>query len=89
MLDLWKQRPPNGDDYNVFSNLALGNTLWLQILLGMNILDSSMIKQDLINCGLYNKAENEYIKTSKDVDYVKRNSINNNDFYKKSLMNIV
>jgi tryptophan halogenase len=89
MLDLWKQRPPNGDDYNVFSNLALGNTLWLQILLGMNILDRSMIKQDLINCGLYNKAENEYIKTSKDVDYVKRNSINNNDFYKKSLMNIV
>ena len=89
MLDIWKQRPPIGDDYNVFSSLALGNTLWLQILLGMNILDSSMIKQDLIKRGLYDKAENEYIKVSKDVEYIKRNAINNNDFYSKSLMNII
>lgn len=89
MLDLWKQRPPIGSDYNVFSNLALGNTLWLQILLGMNILDRSMIKQDLIKRGLYDKAENEYIKVTKDVEYIKTNAINNNEFYKKSLKEIV
>lgn len=89
MLELWKQRPPIGEDYNVFSQLALGNTLWLQVLLGMNILDNSLVKADLIGRGLYEKAENDYIRQAKELDYITRNAINNNEFYKKSLMKIV
>ena len=89
MLDLWKTRPPVGSDYNIFSKLALGNTLWLQILLGMNILDSSLVKQDLISKSLYERAKNDYTRQVKELNYITRNAINNNEFYKKSLTEIV
>ena len=81
MLDIWKKRPPINQDYGLFSNLALGNTLWLQILLGMNLLDKSMVKKDLIKKQLYNKSVNEHFRLLKEIEYVTKNAISNTDFY--------
>ena len=68
MLDLWKTRPPVGSDYNIFSKLALGNTL---------------------SKSLYERAKNDYTRQVKELNYITRNAINNNEFYKKSLTEIV
>ena len=81
MLNIWKHRPPNNKDYGLFSKLALGNTLWLQILLGMNTLNKNVVKKDLISKNLLNKAKNEYIKNINIIKYIKKNAITNNQFY--------
>ena len=81
MLDIWKHRPPKDEDYGLFSKLALGNTLWLQILLGMNLLDKNMVKRDLIKKDLYDKSINEHLRVSKEIEYVTNNAISNTNFY--------
>jgi hypothetical protein len=81
MLNIWKNRPPIDEDYGLFSNLALGNTLWLQILLGMNLLNKNMVKKDLIKKQLYHKSVNEYFRISKEIEYITKNAVSNKDFY--------
>jgi tryptophan halogenase len=81
MLDIWKDRPPTNKDYGLFSKLALGNTLWLQILLGMNLLNKNMVKKHLIYKNYFKKAENEYINNNSIIKYIKNKAIKNNTFY--------
>lgn len=91
MLETWKHRLPRTVDYK--SKLGdsfyhLGNTLWLQILMGMKILDSDMAKKELEQFDMYKYSENRYKAITNIENYCVNKAIENNSFYKEELNNL-
>jgi tryptophan halogenase len=80
-LDIWKGRMPRYADYGRHNFYDLGNTLWYQILLGMNILDKDVATDELSGFGLDNYAEECYRLTLEEDSDVFRELMSNNVFY--------
>jgi tryptophan halogenase len=88
LLELWKTRMPRANDYTHgdFANFYnLGNTLWYQILIGMNLLDSELAKNELISWNLYNTAEHHYNERLLFNKFVINKAYSTNDFYKNQI----
>ena len=88
MLNTWKYRLPRVVDYksklgDSFYNL--GNTLWLQILMGMKILDPQLAMKELHNLKMYEYSENKYKAITAIETYCIDQGINNNEFYNNEI----
>lgn len=84
-LEKWKYRMPRTIDYSIKGNnfYNLGNTLWYQICMGMNILNSEVAKKELLYYNLYEKAKQDLQQiTNYSNNYVKE-ALTTNQFYKK------
>jgi tryptophan halogenase len=67
-FEMWKTRMPRVDDYSegkMNNALGLGNALWLQVGMGMNLFNSNLAKKELEYYNLYNIAKNQ-LKNIKD-----------------------
>jgi tryptophan halogenase len=84
-LEIWKNRMPRVSDYQgTLSNsfYHLGNTLWYQILIGMNLLDCKIAEKELETFNLMLFAENSHNIRLPIVKWMVENSVDNNIFYK-------
>jgi tryptophan halogenase len=84
-LEIWKSRMPRESDYqgSLFNTFYhLGNSLWYQILIGMNLLDSKKAQQELETFNLLKYVENSHAKKLLEVKWIVENSVDNNLFYK-------
>ena len=84
LLELWKTRMPRSAEYrgvNGSNFYNLGNTLWIQVLWGMKLIEPDVAKNELKNFHIYDYAEKNNKLREKFDDYVVDNSINNNNFY--------
>lgn len=84
-LEIWKHRMPRMNDYqgglyNTF--YQLGNTLWYQILLGMNLLNSEIAKRELDDFGLMKYADDRHNKKLNVANWIIDNSIDSENLYK-------
>jgi hypothetical protein len=84
-LEIWKNRMPRVSDYqgtltNTFYHL--GNSLWYQILIGMNLLDFKIAKKELETFNLMSFAENSHNTRLPMVKWMIEKSVDNNIFYK-------
>jgi hypothetical protein len=90
-LAVWKTRMPRTTDYKGRLNdnfYDLGNTLWMQILIGMKLLDPKIAEDELQQFNLDKMAEAHYeIRKNQDKIFLSM-SVSNNDFYKKELANL-
>ena len=82
-LDIWKGRMPRYADYGRHNFYDLGNTLWYQILLGMNLLDKNIAENELKSFDLYDYAEQCYRLTLDDDKKAFNELISNNKYYGK------
>ena len=82
-LDIWKGRMPRYADYGRHNFYDLGNTLWYQILLGMNLLDKNIAENELKSFDLYDYAEQCYRLTLDGDKKVFNELISNNKYYGK------
>lgn len=83
-LEKWKYRMPRTIDYSKKNNFFdLGNSLWYQICMGMNILDSDVAKKELMYYNLYERAKQDLQKISDYSDNYIENTISTNEYYKK------
>jgi len=83
-LEKWKYRMPRTIDYSTKGNnfFNLGNSLWYQICMGMNILNSEVAKKELMYYNLYEIAKKDLQKISNySNNYIKTSSTTNN-YYK-------
>jgi len=83
-LEIWKSRMPRVNDYhgglyNTFYHL--GNTLWYQILLGMNLLDDKTAEKELQDFKLSYFAEDMHKRKKELADWILSCSIDNKTFY--------
>jgi len=83
-LEIWKSRMPRVNDYhgglyNTFYHL--GNTLWYQILLGMNLLDDKTAEKELQDLKLTYFAEDMHKRKRELADWILSCSIDNKTFY--------
>ena len=84
LLELWKTRMPRSAEYrgvNGSNFYNLGNTLWIQVLWGMKLIEPDVAKNELKNFHIYDYAEKNNKLREKFDDYVVDNSIDNNNFY--------
>ena len=82
-LDIWKGRMPRYADYGRHNFYDLGNTLWYQILLGMNLLDKNIAENELKSFDLYDYAKQCYHLTLDGDKKVFNELISNNKYYGK------
>jgi tryptophan halogenase len=83
-LEKWKYRMPRTIDYSKKNNFFdLGNSLWYQICMGMNILNSDVAKKELMYYNLYERAKQDLQKISDYSDNYIENTISTNEYYKK------
>ena len=84
LMKLWKTRMPRDKDYEANTHLFynLGNTLWVQILMGMKLLDSEIAKEELKAFGLWEWIEDVYKKRTAFELYVLDRACDNNNFYR-------
>lgn len=85
LLEMWKYRMPREVDYindkgNNFYNI--GNTLWYQIAIGMNLLNPKIAKQELQDYGVYDLTKKMYEKVSYHVNEYVPNCTKTNQYYK-------
>lgn len=90
-LSIWKDRMPRVSDYvyNAKHNFySLGNSLWYQILIGMDLLDSQVAKNELIEYNLYEHAKKDYEYRSSFTQWFINNCKDTNSVYENlSLLN--
>jgi len=84
-MSIWKYRMPRTVDYindkgNNFYNI--GNTLWYQIAIGMNLFDSKMAKKELKDYGIYDATKQHYQKLSAGINEYIPKFIKTNEYYK-------
>ena len=63
LYEVWKSRMPRITDYsssNYMDFYKLGNTLWYQVLIGMNVLNSELAEKELQSYNLMDIAEKDY-----------------------------
>ena len=85
LLEIWKTRTPRVADYQITSDknfYFLGNTLWLQILMGMDLLDRNMVKEELEYFNLVNEAKQDHLIKKHTYDFLETKACPNNFFYK-------
>jgi tryptophan halogenase len=90
-LAVWKTRMPRTTDYKGRLNdnfYDLGNTLWMQVLLGMKLLDPKIAKDELTQFGLNGIAKMHYDIRKMQTEKVLSVALSTNDFYKKELQNL-
>jgi tryptophan halogenase len=90
-LAVWKTRMPRTTDYKGRLNdnfYDLGNTLWMQVLLGMKLLDPKIAKDELTQFGLNGIAKIHYDIRKMQTEKVLSIALSTNDFYKKELQNL-
>jgi hypothetical protein len=83
-FELWKTRMPRLYDYSdgtMQNFLALGNSLWYQVGLGMDLFDSDLAKQELEYYRLTNLAESDLEQAKKFSDYCIARSLSTKDYY--------
>ena len=85
LLEMWKYRMPREVDYindkgNNFYNI--GNTLWYQIAIGMNLLNPKIAKQELQDYGVYDLTKKMYEQVSYHVNEYVPNCTKTNQYYK-------
>ena len=71
LLEIWKHRMPREVDYiNDKGNnfYSIGNVLWYQIAIGMNLLNPKIAKQELEDYGIYNMTKEMYKQVCYHVD---------------------
>ena len=83
-MSMWKYRMPRTVDFindigNNFYNI--GNTLWYQIAIGMNLLNADMAKKELKEYGLYEATKKQHKIVDKAVTNALPNCITTNDYY--------
>jgi hypothetical protein len=66
----------------------LGNTLWMQVMIGMKLLDPKIALQELKDFNLYDIAEQHYKFRTEQTKLILSKSVSTNDFYKKELHNL-
>jgi tryptophan halogenase len=83
-LEKWKYRMPRTVDYSKKNNFypSIGNSLWYQICMGMNILNSKVAKKELIYYNLYEKAKCDLQKIKEYSNYHIKKLKTTNEFYK-------
>ena len=84
-MNIWKHRMPRAVDYigNKGNNYCdIGNVLWYQIAIGMNILDPKLARQELQDYNLYNISKQDYKNVSEAVNNYVPNCVKTNDYYK-------
>lgn len=85
LLEIWKIRTPRVADYQINSAknfYYLGNTLWIQILMGMDLLDRNMVKNEMNYFKLVNSAKQDYLIKKHTYDFLQTKACPNNFFYK-------
>ena len=90
-LAVWKTRMPRTTDYKGRLNdnfYDLGNTLWMQVLIGMKLLDPKIANDELNQFGLDELAKIHYEIRKNQTEKILSISLSNNDFYKKELNNL-
>ena len=90
-LAVWKTRMPRTTDYKGRLNenfYDLGNTLWMQVMIGMKMLDPEIALQELKDFHLYDIAEQHYKFRTEQTKLILSKSLSTNDFYKKELHNL-
>lgn len=90
-LEVWKSRMPRATDYKGKLNdnfYNMGNTLWLQVLIGMKILNPKLAMDELVEFGIYELAKVHYDSRNQQTKQFLSWSISNNDFYKKEIHNL-
>ena len=90
-LAVWKTRMPRTTDYKGRLNdnfYDLGNTLWMQVLLGMKLLDPKIANDELTQFGLNGIAKTHYDIRKMQTEKVLSVALSTNDFYKKELQNL-
>jgi hypothetical protein len=90
-LAVWKTRMPRTTDYKGRLNdnfYDLGNTLWMQVMIGMKMLDPKIALQELKDFHLYDIAEQHYKFRTEQTKLILSKSLSTKDFYKKELHNL-
>ena len=85
LMRMWKYRMPRDVDYidDLHNNFySIGNVLWYQIAIGMNLLDSKIAKDELKNYGLFDVTKKHYEKICGLVDTKVPECIKTNEYYK-------
>jgi hypothetical protein len=85
MLEMWKHRMPREVDYiNDKGNnfYSIGNVLWYQIAIGMNLLNPKIAKQELQDYNLFDLTKSHYQKVTKTVNEYIPKCIKTNEYYK-------
>jgi tryptophan halogenase len=84
-LEKWKYRMPRTIDYSIKGNnfFNLGNSLWYQICMGMNILNSEVAKKELFYYNIYERAKQDLQQISNYSNNYVKEALTTNQFYKK------
>lgn len=85
-LDLWKTRMPRLYDYSdgtMQNFLALGNSLWYQIGLGMDIFEPKLAEEELKYYRLEEIAKNDLERSKKFSEYCIARSFTAKDYYER------
>lgn len=85
-LDLWKTRMPRLYDYSdgtMQNFLALGNSLWYQVGLGMDIFDPKLAEEELKYYRLEELAKDDLERSKKFSDYCIARSFTAKDYYER------
>lgn len=85
MLEMWKHRMPREVDYindkgNNFYNI--GNTLYYQIAIGMNLLNPKIAKKELQDYGIYDLTKQHYQRVCKEINNEIHLTPKTNEYYK-------
>lgn len=83
-LEIWKHRMPRINDYQggLYNKFyQLGNTLWYQILIGMNLLDKKIAEKELNDFRLMQYAEDRHYKKINIAKWIIDNSIDSEKLY--------
>ena len=93
LFEIWKTRMPRVNDYNAKSDhggnfFGLGNSLWYNILMGMNLLDSEVAEKELKGFGLVEHSERAFKLREGFVNWTIDNCSTSNNFYNNILNNL-
>ena len=84
-MSIWKYRMPRTVDYinDIGNNFySIGNTLWYQIAIGMNLLDSKIAKKELNEYGLSDVTKQLHKKVDNEVTKIMPDCMTTNKYYK-------
>ena len=81
-MNIWKKRMPRQLDYHHKGRTYdIGNALWLQVGLGMEIFDSEIAKKELNYYRIYNKAKEDLKGIERFATYMCDNAMETNKYY--------
>mgnify|MGYP006889563131 CR=1 FL=1 len=83
---MWKYRMPRTVDFTTDKSnhfYSIGNTLWYQIAIGMNLLDPKIARKELEDYYMYDDVKNAYYQIKNKVEDDMKNDVfvNTNDYF--------